>query len=112
MSERLQGMSSGALRAAIFLFIFAVLVGAANLLFTSSEVNHLRHAVLTECKFDADLGSAPITVSPATGKASRLGVLIISDSRVAWHGLGCPGKLAAPAPSFAKWARAFHLPVG
>lgn len=106
------GMTIGARHAVIFLFGFAVLLGAANLLWTSMQVNHLRDAVLAQCTFDADLGSAPVTVSPASGRPSRLGVTIVSDSRVAWHGLGCPGKLPPPAPSFARWAKEFHLPAG
>jgi len=107
-----QGMTRGARRAVIFLFALAVALAGMNLLFTSVTVNHLRSAVLAQCQFNADLGAAPVTVSPSTGRASRLGVLIISDSRTAWHGLGCPGRLPPPAPSFAKWAKTYHLPVG
>lgn len=105
------GMSAGARHAVIFLFVFAVALAGVNLLFTAMDVNRLRDAVHAQCQFSADLGSAPIMVSPS-GKPSRLGVTIVSDSRVAWHGLGCPGRLPPPAPSFAHWAAVYHLPVG
>src|SRR5258706_11780239 len=62
-----------------------------------------RQQQLSHCKFDADIGGAPIAVNPATRKPSLLGVTIVSDARVAWHGLGCPGKLAPPSRSFARW---------
>lgn len=97
--------------AVVFLFAVAVILAAANLLWTSHQVNHLRAAVQTQCKFDADIGSAPIKTLPHT-KPSLLGVTIVSDSRVAWHGLGCPGALAPAAPSFTRWAKAYHLPEG
>lgn len=106
------GITPGALRAVIFLFAFTLLLAGLNLLFTSSQVNDLRTSVLTQCRFDADVGSVPVATSPATGQASKLGVSLVSDSRVAWHGLGCPGKLAPPQPSFVKWAKYYHLPIG
>lgn len=105
------GMTSGARHAVIFLFVFALVLSAMNLLWTSMQVNNLRAQVLTECMFDADIGSAPVVVA-ASGKPSLLGVRIISDSRMSWHGHHCPGRLAPAAPSFAHWAREFHLPVG
>ncbi len=104
------GMTAGARQAVVFLFVLAFVIGAANLLWTSRQTGSLRSAVMASCKFDADLGAAPVAVSPATGKASLLGVTIVSDARVAWRGLGCPGPLAPPAPSFIRWARYYHLP--
>jgi hypothetical protein len=103
-------MSRGARYAAVALLLLTLIVGAANLLATFGEVGALRSAVLTQCKFNADLGAAPIVVSPETGKASLLGVTIVSDARVAWRGLGCTGLLPAPAPSFVRWAKFYHLP--
>lgn len=75
-------------------------------------VTRQRQEIRAQCRFDADLASAPVTVSPATGMASELGVKIISDGRVAWHQAGCPGMLAAPSRSFARWAKYYHLPTG
>lgn len=75
-------------------------------------VNKLSREVKSQCRFDGDLAGLPLTVNPATHTASELGVKIVSDSRVAWHQAGCPGRLAAPSPSFARWARYYHLPTG
>lgn len=91
------------------LAVVVFLLAGANLLFTAREVNQLRLAVLSSCTFAADLGSVPLTVNPKTGEASELGVKIVADSRTEWRGLGCPGQLAPPAPSFVKWARYYHL---
>jgi hypothetical protein len=104
-----QGMTPGARRAVVYLFALSLLLGGLNLLFTAREVNQLRAATRSACQFAADLAGAPVVASPA-GKASRLGVSIVSDSRQQWRGLGCPGRLAPPAPSFVKWARYYHLP--
>jgi hypothetical protein len=109
--ERGEGITVGALRAVIFLFMFASLVGVFNLWWTSRQVGAQHHSVIAQCKFDYDLSGLPVTLNPATGKPSLLGVQIVSDSRVAWRGLGCPGRLAPPAPSFARWARYYHLPA-
>lgn len=95
----------------VSLAALVLLLAGANLLFTAREVNQVRGTVLASCGFAADLGGAPLSVNPKTGQASRLGVQIVSDSRVQWHGLGCPGVLPPPAPTFMKWARYYHLPV-
>src|SRR5260221_8391635 len=94
-----------AIVAAIMLAVFA-----AGAVFFARTVGDLRTAVRSHCKFDADLGGAPIAVNPATGKPSLLGVTIVSDARVEWHCLGCPGRLTPPSPSFRRWARFYHLP--
>ena len=99
----------GSRRAVTMLVALFVLLEGANLFFTSSQVSTLRAAVLASCAFAADLGSAPVAPSPAV-KPSKLGVTIVADSRQQWRKLGCPGQLAPPAPSFAKWARYYHLP--
>ena len=109
MSNGHWAMTAGARRAVVFLFALSMALGAASLLWTSRQVGELRSAVLTQCRFDADLGSAPV-VAPHGIRPSRLGVTIVSDSRIAWHGLGCPGQLAPPDQSFARWARFYHLP--
>jgi len=104
-------VSSGTARAIVALFILALLIGGLNFFWTSRQVNEATTRARALCQFDADLGAAPLTV-PAGAKASRFGVLIISDARIAWHRAGCPGHLAPPAPSFVKWAAFYHLPAG
>jgi len=104
-------MSDASRRAVVALFILALLIGGLNFFWTSRQVNEATTRARALCQFDADLGAAPLTV-PAGAKASRFGVLIISDARTAWHRAGCPGRLAAPAPSFVKWAAYYHLPAG
>lgn len=76
-----------------------------------ATVRRLGREVRSQCRFDADLAPVPVAVNPATRKASELGVKIVSDSRVAWHQAGCPGRLPPPSPSFARWARYYHLPA-
>jgi len=100
--SRLQG------RAVVVLFVLAVLPGAFGWFWWVHEVSQVRSAVLASCAFAADVGSAPIVVAPG-GKAPELGVSIVADSRAQWRRLGCPGRLAPPQPSFAKWARYYHL---
>lgn len=104
-------MTRGARRAIVVLFGLVVLLAGLNLRFTVSQVSAVHSALVASCKFDSDLGTAPVTVVPPAKKAGLLGVTIISDARVAWHGLGCPGKLAPPGAGFVKWARYYHLPV-
>ena len=58
-------MTAGAKRAAIFLFLFASVLAAANLIYTTRTVDNVRHQQQVECKFDADLGTAPIIVPAA-----------------------------------------------
>lgn len=103
-------MTRGARWAAIGLLLLTLIVGGANLLATYLQVRTVRSAVQAECHFNHDLGGVPITVGP-TGKASVLGVEIVADSRLAWRGLGCPGTLPPPSPSFVKWALYYHLPA-
>lgn len=105
------GMTHGARRPVVVLFSLMVALAAGNLLFTAQQVGGLRTQQIASCAFDSDLGTAPVIVVPPATRAGLLGVKIISDARVAWHGLGCPGNLAAPGPGFVKWARYYHLPV-
>lgn len=133
-------MTRGARLAAIGLLILTVIIGAGNLWATHDQVGTVRAVAATsaraaanaqratdqeavtirrlnrqihaECKFNTDLSGLPVTVNPATGKASLLGVEIISDVRQAWLAAGCPGRLPVPDPSFMRWAHYFHLPAG
>jgi hypothetical protein len=113
-----EGMNRGTRYAMVFLFFLAMAIGVAALVRANLEAdtastqaraaNARAHA---QCKFDADIGGVPVTVS-TTGKPSKLGVTIVSDARVAWHLAGCSSPmLGAPAPSFVKWAPFYKLPV-
>ena len=103
-------ITRGARRAAVGLLVLTLITGAGNLLASWNEARGVQHAAASSCRFFADLAGVPIAVSPATGKPAELGVQIVSDSRIAWRGLGCPGVLPPPSPSFAQWARYYRLP--
>ena len=105
-----RGLPVGAPRAIAGLFVITLAMFGLNLLFTAREVSDLRHAVQASCHFAADIGGVPIQVNLKTGRAPLLGVKIVSDSRVQWHGLGCPGHLVPPARSFVHWAKVYRLP--
>jgi hypothetical protein len=104
-------LTAAARRAVVTLFTVCVLLAGTSMLFTGCQVRQLRQSVLSACLFAADIAGAPVVAGPA-GKPSKLAVSIVSDSRVQWRGLGCPGRLPPPAPSFAKWAKYYHLPAG
>ena len=92
------------------LVALTLVVGGGNLWASWTEGQGVQHSSASACRFFADLAGLPVTVTPTTKKASLLGVQIVADSRLAWRGLGCPGTLAPPAPSFEQWARYYHLP--
>ncbi len=64
----------------------------------------------SSCRWYHDVGSAPVSVNPATGQPSPLGVAIIVDARITFRGQGCPGRLSRPGRRLRKWARRFGLP--
>ena len=104
------GMTAGARHSFIFLTVLIFLIAGAALIVGVREIGGLQAQIRAECKFDGDIGTFPVTINSATGKASLLGVAIVSDARVAWHGHGCTGQIPAAAPSFIRWARYYHLP--
>lgn len=106
------GITSRTRRSIVYLFALGILIAAVSLVGVVRTQDHLRSEVQSQCRFDGDLAGLPLAVNPATGKAAVLGVKIVSDSRVAWHQAGCPGTLPPPSPSFARWARFYHLPTG
>lgn len=110
-----EGMTRGARHAFLFLAALVAVLAVAALWIGVREVNALSAQLHAQCGADksiGDLASAPVMLSPATHKASKVGVGIIAANRQAWHGLGCPGRLAAPSPSFRRWAIFYHLPPG
>ena len=120
----LGGMTPGAGRGLLYIVILTVALYGGSYYQSTRAVDSVRHQqvklaaaleaehqrTLERCHQDADIGSAPIAVNPATGKASKLGVSIVADARTEWHGIGCPGHLAPPTRSFVHWAKAYKLP--
>ena len=97
-------------KARVFLDTVMLLLIAGTLIFSAREVAALKTAQLSACKAAADIGSAPVAINPATGKASLLGVSIVADYRQIWHGNGCTTPmLGPPAPSFVRWAKFYGL---
>ena len=74
----------------------------------AATIAQLRAQQLAGCAFAADIGSVPLAASP---RPSRLGVLLVTDSRAQWRGAHCPGTLPVP-PGLAHWAAYYHLPPG
>lgn len=110
--QGLPGMSRGARLGFVYLSVLMLLLAGANLLWTSLQTGAANAKTQAQCRFDADLGSAPVAVDPKTGKPSLLAVTVVSDARTAWHQTGCPGQLDAPSPSFRRWAAYYRLPAG
>jgi hypothetical protein len=113
------------------LFVVSFAIGAGNVLFTTSQVHQAGQNTLgvqranarlqmiiarqeqqirADCDFYGDLAGLPLA-DAANGYPSELGVKIISDTRAAWHGHGCAGKLAPPDPTFVAGAHHYRLPV-
>lgn len=100
----------------IVLFAFTIIIGLLNLLFTSNQVHNLRHTnarleqqVRADCGWYEHISGLPITFPPGAVRPTRLGVQLIVDSRIAWTGHGCPGKIPPPDPSLLKWAAYYHI---
>jgi hypothetical protein len=108
---RLGPMTSGARRGLVYLLLLALIIDAAEFYLFARSVNSLTTQQHAQCRFYDDLGVAPITLNPATGKPSLLGVELVSDARVAWHQLGCPGMEQPADPSFTHWAAYYKLPT-
>lgn len=102
-------MTSGAKRGLIYLVVVGILLDVGQFYLLSRSINAITVQQRSRCKFYDDLGAAPVT--EVNGKASLLGVTIVSDARVAWHEGGCPGVQQAADPSFLKWAKVYKLPV-
>lgn len=107
-----QGLPRAVLLGFVYLSFLMLALAALNLLWTSRQTDAANAKTQALCRFDADIGGAPLAVNPATGKPSLLSVSIVSDARVAWHQTGCAGHLDAPSPSFRHWAAYYRLPAG
>ncbi len=106
------GMSNGVRRGFVYLLVLILVLEGANLVWTSRETGAVNAKAQAQCRFDADVGAAPVGIDPKTGRASQLGVSIVSDARTAWRQSGCAGQLPAPSPSFRQWAAYYRLPAG
>lgn len=100
-------ISPGARVSIVVLFALMLTIGAANILFTTTQVDRLRMQQQAACAVAADVGTAPLQSSPKPGK---LGVTIVLDFRRQWRTLHCPGSLPAP-PGLQRWAAYYHLPA-
>ena len=112
--DRGPSITHGARIAFLVLFLIMIGISGAALLAGIRAYDTLQNRQLTQCQFNQDLGnlaSVKVTLNPATRKASKIGVAVIADSRSAFRGLGCPGRLAKPGPSFIHWTTIYHLPV-
>lgn len=67
-------------------------------------VRRQHRAILANCGLNHDLGVAQLP--PTAPMPSKFAVSIISDTRQAWHRLGCPGTLA---PASRELLRLQHL---
>ena len=127
-----RGQAMALAYAVVVLFVVVLGVGAANLLFTTGQVHSLRHTqaqadrdsaalakanstlqrqIVADCGFYADLAGLPVTVPVTGGRPTVTLPRIISDSRGAFVGHGCPGPIPRANPAFIKWATYYHLPV-
>lgn len=104
-------MTGGAKRGLVYLIGLCLLSNLGVYILAARSIHNLAVQQHAQCKFYDDLGTAPIASVGPGGKASILGVQIVSDARVAWHEGGCPGVQQAPDPTFLKWAAYYHLPV-
>lgn len=113
------------------LFLFVIVIGAANLLFTTGQVHSLRQTqaqsgrnsaalaqanaklqkqIIADCGFNRDLAGLPVT--PVNGgHPSELGVKIVLDARASWYGHACPGTLPLLDPTIRAGAAFYHLPI-
>lgn len=102
-------MTGGAKRGLLYLVVIGLLLDGGEFYLFARSVSTLADQQHAQCRFYDDLGSAPVT--EVNGKASLLGVEIVSDARVSWHHLGCPGVQQPPDPLFLKWAKHYNLPA-
>lgn len=85
-------------------------IATAALLIGARAINNEHSQLLLHCNFDRDISGVAVVASP-NGKASELGVKLVSDSRGEFLGLGCPGDLHNASKSFRHWAAFYDLPV-
>lgn len=106
--------------------VFVVTIGllAASFLFQNAQVRKVKanaaqiavqadalaKQLQADCGWYRDVSQLPVA-TPAMGNPSIVVPKLISDSRAAWHGHGCPGQVPPANPSYVKWARFYHLPV-
>lgn len=103
-------MTGGARKGLLYIVGLGILSNVGVYYLSARSVNDLAVQQHAQCKFYDDLGGAPVVV-PAGGKPGILGVEIVSDARVAWHQLGCPGMQQPAEPSFLQWAAYYKLPT-
>ena len=101
------------LNAHAYLHVVTYLMIAALLIIGARSYGAILTQQHSQCHWYLDVGNvatSPVAVSAATHKASKIGIAAIADSRAAFRGLGCPGQLEQPGPSFSHWAKVYGLP--
>lgn len=69
-------------------------------------ISQLERTIVTQCSFYALIGNIP----PAPG-TSAVGAELLTDSRNAYVGLACPGKLKAATPALVAADKKYHIPL-
>lgn len=103
-------MTGGAKKGLLYIVGLGILSNVGVYYLSARSVNDLAVQQHAQCKFYDDLGGAPVVAAPGV-KPSILGVKIVSDARVAWYQLGCPGMQQPAAASFMQWAAYYKLPT-
>lgn len=105
--HRLRWFAIGVLGA---LVAMAIVAGSVIIIHQQNQIDNAARRLVAACDFYRDLSGVPVTAQPPLKQPSRLGVLIVVDSRVAAHGLGCLN-IPAADPSVKRWAAYYHIPL-
>lgn len=96
-----------ALRLAVGVLLVAVGLLVTRSLTESNRIDRrVSRAVASVCEFHKDIAEAPVPPN-----AQSLGVKILVDSRRAYQGLRCPGRLAPPSADLRRLAGRYHIPL-
>jgi hypothetical protein len=105
---RTGGMTRGARRAFVTITILVFAISLMAFALGARSISQLTAAQRSQCLADRDISN--VAAIKITQKPSRTLISFVAHERQAFAGLGCPGKLAPPDPSFTRWAKAYRLP--
>lgn len=71
-----------------------------------NAISQLEHTIVTQCSFYSLIGNLP-----AASNTSLVGAELLTDSRNAYLGLNCPGKLTPPSASLIAADKKYHIPL-
>ena len=101
------GITAVTRRAIIWLVILIFAVSAMAFALGARAISSVVSAERSQCLADHDIaGVAHVKV---TQKPSPVLIAWVVHERAAWRGLGCPGNLPPPDPSFTMWAHRYGL---